>query len=251
MTAHSKSSQGRKAPALYLHLAQVLRRRILSGKYPVGSTLPTEQELRREFDYSRHTVREALRKLTAEGYLQRRQGSGSLVLTTSPDRTYRQSMQSIEELFQYASNTRLGLDRIEIIPADDKVAADLGCAPGDLHVYVESRRFDPESERAICWTLIHISGEYIEVADKLRDSSDAIYRLIEETCDVRVAMVRQEFSALPMPPEVAKALDVEPGRWSVRIVRRYIDPEGHVIMVTVNDHPAETFSYTLELSTAG
>ncbi len=42
--------------------------------------LPTESELCEEFNASRFTVREALRRLVAQGMVQRRQGAGSIVV---------------------------------------------------------------------------------------------------------------------------------------------------------------------------
>ena len=44
----------------YAQVAQALIEDIQAGRYPVGTLLPTEQELCRQFDISRHTVREAM-----------------------------------------------------------------------------------------------------------------------------------------------------------------------------------------------
>ena len=58
----------------YVHVYNVLSRRLESGKYPINMRLPTENELCDEFSASRFTVREALRRLVAQGMVQRRQG---------------------------------------------------------------------------------------------------------------------------------------------------------------------------------
>ena len=47
----------------YLQVARTLRKEIVDGVYPVGSQLPTEQQLCERFEVSRYTVREALRRL--------------------------------------------------------------------------------------------------------------------------------------------------------------------------------------------
>lgn len=58
--------------------------RLKSGRYPVGSRIPTEGELAQHFDVSRVTIRRALDMLVQDGYVESRQGSGYTVLTLSP-----------------------------------------------------------------------------------------------------------------------------------------------------------------------
>lgn len=64
----------------YKMIAGELRKEIQANRYPADSLLPTEQALCRRFDASRQTIRQALQCLVDEGYIERRQGSGSRVL---------------------------------------------------------------------------------------------------------------------------------------------------------------------------
>jgi hypothetical protein len=48
---------------LYLQVVRALKDEIVKGVHPVGSQLPTEEELCQRFSVSRYTVREALRLL--------------------------------------------------------------------------------------------------------------------------------------------------------------------------------------------
>lgn len=65
----------------YKEIASQLRRQILDGIYPPGTLLPTEQQLCTVHNASRQTIRTALQCLADEGLIQRRQGSGSRVLS--------------------------------------------------------------------------------------------------------------------------------------------------------------------------
>ena len=94
---------------LYRRLYEALRERITTGRYPVGSLLPTEAALCEEFNLSRYTVREALRQLTVLGLVARRQGSGSQVVSDATPVVFTQSMRSLSELFQYALETRFAV----------------------------------------------------------------------------------------------------------------------------------------------
>jgi DNA-binding FadR family transcriptional regulator len=75
-----------KAPRVKIskEIALQLREQIMAGKYPVGSKLPTENELGRTFNVSRPSVREALTILEAEGLVNIIRGKGSFVVSQSP-----------------------------------------------------------------------------------------------------------------------------------------------------------------------
>ncbi len=70
--------------AKYKHASSVLLERLKDGRYPVGGRMPTEDELARQFEVSRVTIRRALDILVQDGLLERKQGSGYKVLTLSP-----------------------------------------------------------------------------------------------------------------------------------------------------------------------
>ena len=65
---------------LYLQISEILKRRILSGEFPPGSSLPAEPDLRKEFGVARGTIRQALSKLETEGFVRREQGRGTFVI---------------------------------------------------------------------------------------------------------------------------------------------------------------------------
>jgi GntR family transcriptional regulator/MocR family aminotransferase len=73
-------------PPLNRRLYLSLRTAILSGRITAGVQLPSTRDLARDLDVSRNTVMSAINQLTAEGYLTARQGSGTFVSDTLPDR---------------------------------------------------------------------------------------------------------------------------------------------------------------------
>ena len=90
------------SPPRYMQILAVLRARVEAGVYPLETGLPTESELCDEFDASRYTVREALRRLVDQGMVHRRQGSGSVVVAREPQARYVHSLSSLDGLFQLA-----------------------------------------------------------------------------------------------------------------------------------------------------
>lgn len=74
--------QERSTPQRVLFADQVyaqLQRLIQRGEFPTNSRLPPEQELSQRFGVSRPIIRQALRRLSLEGVVESRKGSGTVV----------------------------------------------------------------------------------------------------------------------------------------------------------------------------
>lgn len=76
----TKDSNPKKKISLTEKVTLSLRKDIINGKLPAGSTLPTEPELTKQFDVSRTVIREAVAVLKAERLLEPKQGAGVFVL---------------------------------------------------------------------------------------------------------------------------------------------------------------------------
>ena len=74
-----------KGWALHRKIHEVLRTRILQGRFGSSGKLPTEAQLMEEFKVSRITVMRAMRDLQQEGLIWRRQGAGSFVRDSEDD----------------------------------------------------------------------------------------------------------------------------------------------------------------------
>ena len=59
---------------LHLHIARLIRRGIGTGVYPVGSTLPSVEQLARTYEASATVIAAALRELRSEQLLSGRTG---------------------------------------------------------------------------------------------------------------------------------------------------------------------------------
>jgi len=59
--------------------------RVVSGELGPGAMLPSEKDLGAEFGVSQGTARKALSQLETKGIVQRRQGLGTFVTTTTPE----------------------------------------------------------------------------------------------------------------------------------------------------------------------
>ena len=100
-TLVDKSSEG--IPK-YFQLAKIIKDRIERQEYKGEEQIPSEAELCSTFQVSRITVREAINRLVAEGYLERRQGKGTYV-------AHQKLRRNIARIYSFSSDMKhLGLE---------------------------------------------------------------------------------------------------------------------------------------------
>jgi len=239
MSAHRSSR--------YSEIARELIRDIQAGIYPLGSLLPTENDLCARFAVSRYTAREALRKLASEGLISRRQGSGSVVRATQARVNYNQYVNSIDDLLQYGNATRFKLKYVRQLVAGEKEAQFLKTAVGTVCIRLHGLRLDRSSDKLICLTDVY------RLLDGQRTTPsvvDALGQLVRDLDLPRLAKVEQEISATALDEALAEELHLQTGQPALRILRRYYDAKGRVIAAALSVHPDQDFSYATVLERA-
>ena len=239
-----KSGSG---PALYRQVAATLREEIVNGVYPVGSLLPTEGELCRRFSVSRYTVREALRRLRADGLVSSRQGAGTVVIPPQSGSSDIQQVMSINDLVAVVSGTRFAIDGLSMVTVDDKIAARTGLAAGEAWLNVHGYRRSEESEAPVCRAEYFINRNFAAVGRLLQRHQGPIFPLIEDMFGVVIAEVQQQISATLLAGEPATALGVKEGSAALEVRRAYKTAEGEVVQVTINTHPASLFQHSMTM----
>jgi DNA-binding GntR family transcriptional regulator len=232
---------------LYMRISGELTDAIASGVYPVGAQLPTELDLCERFGVSRHTAREALRRLTSAGLVRRRQRAGTVVIALPSDARFVHEVHSLGDLQQYARTTHLRFAYIGGISLNKAQAARFGAQPGDEWVYATGLRLDPTGDRPICVTRLYLNPALTDIADKLRNSREAVYALIEREYRITIATVAQEFHGVVLDVHDAGNLGVPPGTSGLQVLRSYYDAGGRLIEYADNVHPSDRFTYRMVL----
>jgi len=109
-----------KKPDLSAQIAQAIRDAIVEGRMIVDERLPSEAELAEQFDVSRPTVREALKRLAAQSLIRTQRGAfgGAFVNRLSYEEAYGQQITTSTLLlsmnavsFETACEARYALER--------------------------------------------------------------------------------------------------------------------------------------------
>ncbi|MCZ2495172.1 GntR family transcriptional regulator [Xylophilus sp. Kf1] len=241
------------AEVLYVQIARDLAARMASGELPVGTVLPKEVDLAASLGVSRHTVRAAIHELEQLGLVSRRRKLGTRVEASKPGGHYRQSLTSLEDLIHFGEIHTRVLQSTRTVVADRALARQIGCDPGSRWLKISFMRMDGSAvAQPMGWTDVYVDEEQGDVSDlprRIAESPDVLVATLLEThFGRRVARVRQDVQGSAVPPELAAALQAEAGSPALRIVRRYLDDAGRLIDLSVTLHPADRYTFSVQLT---
>jgi len=232
---------------LYQQLLGILKREIATGVFPVGAQIPTEERLCRRFHVSRHTVREALRQLRADGLILSRRGAGTVVAKPGVSGGYAHTVASIEELISYAQETRYEIETSGVVIADAALAKRLGCPRGQSWLRISGLRYAPGQTAPLCSTEVYVHKEFSGITRLVARRSGPIYAWIEDLYGERIAEIEQVIQARTIPRSVAGPLLSEPGAAGIEIRRTYRLSSGVIAEIAFNLHRADRFRYVMTL----
>lgn len=237
--------EGGKSRRVYL----LLRDEIARGSYPEGTPLPGEQRLAADFGVSRVTVRRALAALDADGLIERRPGSGTLVRAApAGDRLSGDFATLMPQLIAMGQSTEARLLSFAYDTATPKVAGLLGLdAEARVQTAVRVRSIDgaPFSHLTT-----HVPEEIARNYSETELATTPLFRLLERG-GVRIDSAEQSVSATLATPDVAEALGVSVGAallWIERVVR---DDTGRGIELLSAQYRPDKFRLDMTLSRVG
>jgi GntR family transcriptional regulator len=225
----------------YARVADALLREIRSGRYPVGEMLPPELELCEHYGVSRHTAREAIRKLVDLGLISRRPGIGTHVRATQPQGRFVASLSSVSELFQYTQRTRLKVVGSRTVAANAELAAMLHCKPGQRWLRVDAYRYPLGQNTPITYMEIYVLPRHAGIRSRLEGSGTWVYGLLEDLYGARIVEVQQDIGSLATPERVAKLLGVPAGAAALHVLRYYYASNERLLSVSMNVYPQNRF----------
>ena len=243
-TPHTLAAVAREGPR-YQQLSALLAREIGEGRYAVGTLLPPEPQLVQRFAVSRHTVREAVRKLCEMGLVTRHQGVGTVVRARRiENKQYRASVSSLGDLMVYAQGTKLKLLGARAVVADAALAAQLRCQEGEHWLEWNTCRYSIDTGEPIVHMRVFVRPETQGMRQELERGEAWVFGLIEKYGGERICEAQQVVAAIPVPTESARLLSVKTHSPGLLVRRFYMGRNGRLLSVSINVHPPERVEFT-------
>jgi GntR family transcriptional regulator len=206
-TLHSKTIDRFNREKLYLQLTRIVLQEINSGRWQPGQRIPTEEELCREYDVSKITVRQAILNLASEGYLLKVQGKGTFVTGVLPEGCLAMRTRVTDEMF--GKEVKL---RKEILYKGKRTP------PPDASAYLRTTNetYLIISKRVANGKPVYVEESFVpcELVPGIEEvdfSRHALYAVLQEMGLKKIFKIVQTVEISPVQGENAKRLDVPSG----------------------------------------
>jgi len=236
----------RKQGPLYQQIQKILKDRILHGVYPLGSIIPSEPQLEKEFGVSKMTVRGAVQELSQEGYVQKKSGVGTIVMRNTSHQKLSKGKRFTELLVEEGHKLEKKLLTSRLITND------AGTEEYNLYgPYCQriERLYILNGQPYI--HLIHylaaaaLPGEgTAEMVTKIQ----SLYDSLEEN-DIVLENFKDRFYVELPPPEVCHLLEIPPETHVLKRLRNSFDGEGRLIEHSIGFYNTELHHYLVNYDT--
>lgn len=197
-----------------------IEKKILNKEYPPHTLLPSEKQLIEIYGVSRETIRKALNLLRNAGYIQKKQGKGSIVLDVNRFDFPISGLTSFKELQDSQSipseTVVVELKKTTVNSALHEITEwPIGTEVWKL---IRQRKIDGEA--------VILDTDYLLtsiVAELPREKAEeSIYAYFEEDLKLEIAYAQKEITIDPVTTEVKDLLQLHPNDTQVVIVRSLV-----------------------------
>ena len=255
-----------KAIPAYQRIKNAILDNIHSGKWQAGNAISTEMALAKEFGVSRMTVNRALKELSEERVLERRQGSGTFVAQQQFNHTFVEVRNIAQDLKSANRDYQAQVVSKRILTAamlDDELRRKFDinevAVSSNTIVMDDSTGADSSSDVAVLYEvkIIHFAdGQPIQFEERWVDAQK-VPEFIEQdfsvvnTSDYLIAKSPLErgsytIRALAAPDEIAALLQIAPQSPTL-VLRRQTYSAGRVLTFVKMWHAGDRYQFSGEL----
>jgi DNA-binding GntR family transcriptional regulator len=240
-----RAPRGSSEPPLYLAVYNALREDLHGGRWELGSSLPSEAELSRQFGVSRITTRHALRLLEAEGYIRKARARRPVVVANAPPARAGWVLESLEDIVAMVADARLDVKSWRQERSAD--AALFGLEAGTMLHCLRSVlvRADRPYSRSIIYFPPAIGARLSRAAF----DDTVVFRVLQREIGVRLDDVQLTIWAEPAAAEDAAALHCEAGAALLVMQLLYREEGGALVEVAYSRSLASEVRLSTRLRT--
>ncbi|WML39793.1 trehalose operon repressor [Neobacillus sp. OS1-2] len=203
----------------YLTIYNSIVEQIKSGEIPPQTLLPSENELKDQYDTSRETIRKALNLLSQNGYIQKVRGKGSIVIDISKFDFPVSGLVSFKELAsKMGKKPKTMVNELSLIKPDGFIRQQLQLGSKDL-VWKVVRTREMGGEKIIL-DKDFLSHKYVpSLTEEI--CADSIYHFLENELNLTISFAKKEIIVDEPTSEDRALLDLE-GFHNVVVIKNYV-----------------------------
>ncbi|WP_229518586.1 histidine utilization repressor [Massilia sp. PAMC28688] len=223
---------------IFQRIKDYLLGEIAAGRWKEGDVVPSEQALVRQFGVSRMTVNRAVRELTAEQVLTRRQGSGTFVAPQKYQATLVEIRSIADEIRARGHRHRSSLHVLEKVRAPDVLALQFDLQAGDMlfHSVIVHCENEVPIQVEDRWVNPACAPDYMNVDFSTTTPNEHLMQAAP------LQDATYSIEALHAPRDIAAMLTIEPGQCCL-VLKRRTRALGKVASVVTMWHPGQLYQF--------
>jgi GntR family transcriptional regulator len=247
---------------MYQQIADDLRRQIESGTLKPGQQLPTEILMREQYNASRNTIRDAIKRLTSLGLIETRPGAGTYVtrkidpfitvLTQDPDTGYGggEGAAYMSEVSGAHRIARHGPIKVETKVAPEEIAARLRLGSGGMVVLRHQARYIDEipwSLQTSFFPMEFVTSGRAPLLLVAEDMEAGTVRYLEDSTGLKQTSYRDWITVRAADDGEQRFFDIPHDATVFEVFRTAFDQAGMAFRVTVTVFPADRNQFILNV----
>lgn len=216
--------------------------RIKSGVISANTLLPSENELKEQYETSRETIRKALNLLAQNGYIQKVQGKGSIVIDINKFDFPVSGLVSFKELAdKMGEKPKTIVNELSLIKKPD------GYIKQQLQLSGKDQVWKVVRTREIGGNKIILDKDFL-VTKYVQDlteeiCADSIYEYLENELDLKISFAKKEIVVVEPTDEDRSLLDLE-GFHSIVVIKNYVYlDDASLFQYTESRHRPDKFRF--------
>ncbi|WP_334329273.1 GntR family transcriptional regulator [Companilactobacillus sp. HBUAS59699] len=225
------------AGSLYQRVASDIKKNILSGKYEVGTLIPTENELEKMYKVSKITIRKAVELLVGEGYLVKKSGIGTTVISNNLFNKLSKARSFSSIVDENGSLTKKILEIKLVPPTGTPFENDI-----NQHILYIKRLYSLNDKPFIVFEHYLPNVAIQEELKNLRHKS--LYKILQESGH-EIASFKDEFKAVNLDSANQQLLE-KSDTLAIKRIRRGFDRFDNLIEYSLAMYDTNKFPYEIE-----
>jgi DNA-binding GntR family transcriptional regulator len=175
---------------------------------------------------------------------------GSVVASQNRRTPYVQTLETVDDLLQYAESTRFEISHWETLKLDQTLnVGETQLTSGQTWIFgMGLRRSKGEDTLPVCLTRVYLNPAFQKIIPAMKRRKNAVvYRWIEEIYGIKVARIEQRIDACSVSAADATLLLCPVGSPALRMQRLYFDANNLLLEISDSLHPSGRFSYHMSL----
>lgn len=227
---------------VYRYLIELIDSQLLQ----FGQQLPSEPELAKQLHVSRFSLREALLRLEADGYIVKRRGIGTFVNKPSS----RNIEIGFEKLHSLTGNllstgSKPGIKELNIdrITPDEDIREKLNLKPGQTIIKIE--RLRTKDGKPFNWSVDYLNEKFARSSITKNNLGFSLYKFLEVHLGIFISYSKAEITPFAADAFLSAKFSIPQGSLLTKVTQVHFLENNEPVLYSMEFFPKDLFTITI------